>query len=204
MTKVAIIGAGGHTRSSLNLLLTNYREADVCIYDDSFGEDQEERIHSIPVIGNTNMIDLNQSVFLSIGDNSIRKKYFLKFKDQIIKDNLFHKTSLQETNVTFGIANQVYANSYINSEVVIGDNNIINTGVILEHEVMVGNHNHISVGAKVCGRSKIGNECLIGADTVIADRLTICDNVLIGAGTVVVADINEPGTYVGNPAKRIK
>ena len=69
---------------------------------------------------------------------------------------------------------------------------------------MVGNHNHISIGVKICGRSTIGNMCLIGAGAVILDKLSICDNVIIGAGSVVIRDINDAGTYAGNPAKRIK
>jgi acetyltransferase-like isoleucine patch superfamily enzyme len=46
--------------------------------------------------------------------------------------------------------------------------------------------------------------CLIGAGAVILDKLSICDNVIIGAGSVVTRDINDAGTYVGSPAKRVK
>jgi len=34
--------------------------------------------------------------------------------------------------------------------------------------------------------------------------VTVCDDVVIGAGAVVTKDITEPGTYVGNPAKKIR
>jgi UDP-N-acetylbacillosamine N-acetyltransferase len=205
LTKIAIIGAGGHTRSSINLLLNYFDSHDIGIYDDFFVKDsKQEIISSIPLMGNIDDIKLNQGVFLSIGDNSLRKKYFLKFKDQIIKNTIFHSDSLQEKNVKLGISNQIFAHSYINSQVTIGDNNIINTGAILEHELALGNHNHISVGVKICGRSTIGNMCLIGAGAVVVDKISICDNVIIGAGSVVIRDIEDAGTYVGNPAKRIK
>ena len=204
MTKIAIIGCGSHTRSSINLLLNNFKKEDISIYDDSYQESQQEFINSIPLIGIINETDSSQYIFLSIGDNDLRKKYFLKFKNQLINKTLLHSASLQEKDVVFGIANQIFANSYINSQVIIGDNNIINTAAIIEHEVKVGSHNHISVGAKICGRSSIGNLCFIGAGSLISDKLTICDNVIIGAGSVVIHNINESGTYVGNPAKKIK
>ena len=204
MTKVAIIGAGAHTRSSINLLLNYFNSDDIRIYDDSFVKGEQEMISSIPLIGCINDIELEQDVFLSIGNNDLRKKYFLKFKDKIIRNTIFHSDSLQEKDVIYGIANQVFAHSYINSQAVIGDNNIINTGAIIEHEAIVGNHNHISIGAKICGRSAIGNICLIGAGAVVVDKISICDNVIIGAGSVVIRDIKVAGTYVGNPAKRIK
>ena len=204
MTKIAVLGSGGHTRSSINLLLNYFDSRDIGIYDNSFVEDQHEMINSIPLIGSINGIKASQDIFLSIGNNTLRKKYFLKFKNQIIRNTLSHSDSLQEKNITYGISNQIFAHGYINSQVVIGDNNIINTGAIIEHEVAIGNHNHISIGVKICGRSTIGNMCLIGAGAVILDKLSICDNVIIGAGAVVIQDIYEAGTYVGNPAKRIK
>ena len=204
LTKIAIVGSGSHTRSSINLLLNYFDSDDICIYDNSFVKDKQEIINSIPLIGSINDIGLEQDIFLSIGDNNLRKKYFLKFKNKIIRNTISHSDSLQEKDVIFGIANQVFAHSYINSQVVIGDNNIINTGAIIEHEAVVGNHNHISIGVKICGRSTIGNMCLIGAGAIILDKLSICDNVIIGAGSVVIRDINDAGTYAGNPAKRIK
>ena len=205
MSKIAVIGAGGHTRSSINLLLNYFDSNDIGIYDNYFSkENRQEIINSIPLIGNIDDIKLDQGVFLSVGDNSLRKKYFLKFKDQIIKKTIFHGDSLQEKYVTFGASNQIFAYSYISSQVIIGDNNIINTGAIIEHETVLGNHNHIAVGAKICGRSAVGNMCLIGAGAIVVDKISICDNAIIGAGSVVIQDIKDAGTYVGNPAKRIK
>ena len=204
MSKIAIVGSGGHVRSSTNLLLKYFDNDDMFIYDDSFIEGKQEMVNLIPLMGNINDIKLDRSVFLSIGDNNLRKKYFLRFQNQIIRKNLFHDSSLQEKGVIFGVSNQVYAHSYINSQVKIGDNNIINTGVIIEHESIIGDHNHLSIGVKICGRSAIGNMCTIGAGAVILDQLSICDNVIIGAGSVVIRDVKNAGTYVGSPLKRIK
>ena len=204
MTKVAIIGSGGHTRSSINLLLNYYNISEIQIYDNSFLSSKNEAIQSVPVVGQINDIRSDQEIFLSIGDNNDRNKYFVEFKDKIIKKTLFHRLALCEKNVLFGIANQVFANSYINSDVTIGDNNIINSGAIIEHEVTLGNHNHIAIGTKISGRCNIGNNCFIGAGSIIRDKLSICDEVIIGAGSIVVKDINHSGTYVGNPAKKIK
>jgi len=33
--------------------------------------------------------------------------------------------------------------------------------------------------------------------------VSICDDVVIGAGAVVTKDITEPGTYVGNPTRKL-
>ena len=48
----------------------------------------------------------------------------------------------------------------------------------------------------------IGNRVSIGTNATIMP-VNICDDVGIGAGSVVTKDITEPGTYAGNPARRM-
>jgi len=204
MKTIAIIGAGSHTRSSINILTSHYNKCNFKIYDDSFNVNDDEYIHNIKVFGMVKDIENNANIFLSVGNNKQRKKYFNEFKNNIIEENLFHEISFCENNIKLGISNQIYANAYINSYVNIGDNNIINTSSILEHEVTIGSHNHVSVGAKLCGRVLIGDNCMIGANSVVIDKVRICDNVIIGAGSVVIKDIIESGVYVGNPIRKIK
>jgi acetyltransferase-like isoleucine patch superfamily enzyme len=50
--------------------------------------------------------------------------------------------------------------------------------------------------------TKIGNHVSIGSNATILP-VSICDHVVIGAGAVVTKNIEEPGIYAGNPAKRI-
>jgi acetyltransferase-like isoleucine patch superfamily enzyme len=42
----------------------------------------------------------------------------------------------------------------------------------------------------------------IGSNVTILP-VSICADVIIGAGGVVTRDITEPGTYAGNPARRM-
>jgi len=205
MKYISIIGAGGHTRSSINMLKQYYVGMSFLIYDDKYNNQIEEHIDDIKVVGIVSEVDATeQSVFLSVGDNNKRKEYFDLFNKMVIKENLIHSSCYQERNICMGVANQIFANVYINSYVEIGDNNIINTSAILEHEVNIGNHNHISIGSKLCGRTNVGDRCFIGAGAIIVDKINICNDVIIGAGCVVIKDITESGTYVGNPARKIK
>lgn len=204
MNQIFILGAGGHTRSSINLLKQRFSDFSFFIFDDSFNDKTEESIHNIKVSGHILDIKDEGFVFLSIGDNKVREKYFIDFEERLITENLFHASAIVEKYLKIGKANQIYANAYINSYVEIGDNNIINSAAILEHEVKIGNHNHISVGAKLCGRVKISDRCFIGSGAVVIDKIHICDDVVIGAGAVVIHSITESGTYVGNPARKIR
>jgi len=201
--EIAIIGAGGHVRSVLSLLKhTEYNI--IGIYDNSYLEDKDELINSIPVKGGIDSIPSNYDIILSVGNNHERSRLFHTFSDKILKKNIIHDLAFIEDHVKMGKANQVLANSYLNANVIIGDNNIINTSATIEHEVKIGSHNHISVNTTICGRVTIGDSCFIGAGSVVIDKLNICSDVTVGAGSVVIRNIYEPGVYVGNPLRRIK
>ena len=43
----------------------------------------------------------------------------------------------------------------------------------------------------------------IGSNAVILPGVKIPDNTIVGAGSVVIRSIKQPGTYFGNPAKKI-
>jgi sugar O-acyltransferase (sialic acid O-acetyltransferase NeuD family) len=86
----------------------------------------------------------------------------------------------------------------------IGDNTIVNNKALIEHETIIGKHCHISTGAIVNGGVQILDGCFVGSGAIIAEGILVTHNVVIGAGTVVIENITEAGTYVGNPARKIK
>lgn len=202
MKKIAIIGAGGHTRSLINVLeLNNFKIEGV--YDDAFDSSKKELINGYLLRGCVDNVPRNAQLILSIGDNTKRKELFAFFGKQIYKKSLIHPSSILEKKVLLGSSNQILAKVYINSHAKLGDNNIINTSAIIEHEVSIGSHNHLAVGVILCGRVQIGNCCFIGAGAVLVDKISICDNVTVGANSTVIRDIIKPGIYVGSPARRI-
>jgi acetyltransferase-like isoleucine patch superfamily enzyme len=52
-------------------------------------------------------------------------------------------------------------------------------------------------------QTKVGNNVSIGSNATILP-VSICDNAIIGAGAVITKNIDEPGVYIGNPAKVLK
>ncbi|MEX2359676.1 MAG: acyltransferase [Gammaproteobacteria bacterium] len=51
--------------------------------------------------------------------------------------------------------------------------------------------------------TKVGSRVSIGTNATVLP-VTICDDVVIGAGAVVTRNITEPGTYAGNPARKLR
>lgn len=103
-----------------------------------------------------------------------------------------------------GRGSVILHHSTINTNAHIGSNCIINTAANIEHSVAIGDFTHVSTGVMVNGDCIIGKRCFIGSGSVIANGVHICDDVIIGCGAIVIKNITEPGTYVGNPARKIK
>lgn len=74
----------------------------------------------------------------------------------------------------------------------------------MNHDNVIGDYSHISVGAHTSGTVSMGKRCWLGIGAVVSNIISICDDCMIGAGTVVVKDIEESGTCLGVPAKRMK
>ena len=198
---VYILGAGGHTRSLVALMnrATQYKIRG--IYDPSPLHIDNEMILGIPVFSLQTPPSQGRRYVISSGLPQTRKKLFTFHGDSVVQENLIDPSVLILSAIKLGAANHIFAGVVVTTQVEIGDNNLINTGCIIEHECSLGSHNHISIGSKICGRVKIGSNCFIGAGATIINNISICDDVVVGAGAVVTADIKEPGTWIGIPAK---
>lgn len=109
-------------------------------------------------------------------------------------------TEIQK-NVRIGKKTKIQSHSFICELVTIGDNCFIGHSVVFINDTFKD-------GAPAQGNKEKWRQTIIGDRVSIGSNATIlpvfiCDDVVIGAGSVVTKDILEPGTYAGNPAKRI-
>lgn len=67
-------------------------------------------------------------------------------------------------------------------------------------------YQNCSIGSKKAGEGypTIGNNVELCSNSVLIGNINVCDNVVIGAHSLVIKSILEPGTYAGNPIKKIK
>lgn len=211
MKDIVIIGAGGHAKVILDILLKrkellNEKINILGFLDDNFKNLDKKEIFGFPILGNISLIEKlkEESYFvIAIGDNLTRKKISQKY--QTIKLlNIIHPSSIIGINVQIGKGTVVMANTTINSFTIIKENVIINTGAIIEHDNVIESYVHISPGVILCGGVKVEENSWIGAGSIIKPNIKIGKNVIIGAGTVVIGDIEDNCTVVGNPAKVIK
>jgi len=123
--------------------------------------------------------------------------------DCVLDDNVFVGPFVEiQKGVKVGQNTKVQSHSFICELVTIGE------GCFIGHSVMFINDLFSNSGPAQGDQSLwrptiIGNHVSIGSNATILP-VKICNHVLIGAGSVVTKNIVEPGTYAGNPAKKIK
>ena len=196
-----IIGYSGHSFGCIEVAIK--QEYSIVGYHDI--SEKFNNPYNLNYLGNEDTIDSNNKVFITIGNNSIRRKIY----DKLRSDNIFLNTILIHANTIISKSSLIEEQTFIsagviiNPQVKIGVGCIINTGAIIEHDCSIGQFTHIAPGAVLAGNVSIGSGCLIGANAVIKQGVNLGDNVIIGAGAVVLKDVNSNTTFVGNPAKQI-
>lgn len=211
MKEIIIIGAGGHAKVIIDIILQrkkffNDKLVVKGILDDIFCEYEEKKIFGIPIIGKIDKIlelPNNTYYIIAIGNNSIRKKIFQKYNGREYA-TLIHPKAVIAEEVTIGEGTVIMAGAIVNSHTRIGKHCILNTGSIVEHDNFIEDYVHISPGAVLCGGISVEEGTWIGANVVITHGMKIGKEVIIGAGAVVIKNIDNKNIVAGNPAKMIK
>lgn len=106
-----------------------------------------------------------------------------------------------QKDVRIGARSRVQSHSFICELVRIGNDCFIGHGVMFINDTF--SEGGPSRGHRELWRqTRIGNHVSIGSNATILP-VDICDDVVIGAGAVITKHITEPGTYAGNPARRL-
>ena len=107
-----------------------------------------------------------------------------------------------QRNVTIGRRCRIQSHAFVCELVTIGDDCFIGHGVMFVNDLF-------RTGGPARGdrsqwrATQIGSEVSIGSNATILP-VQISDRVVIGAGAVVTRDLQQPGVYVGNPARLVR
>jgi len=201
--KIAIIGAGGHSREVTQALRQmGFKTNDLSYYvDRAFLDDESEKdILDIAFLGRTEMAE---EIVIAVGESRLREKFAFQLSPDLPYFQLIHPLASVGEDVSLGLGAQVMQFCVITSNVTIGDFAIINIHTGIGHDCIVGDYFTASPRSNLTSRNVVGHHVFLGTGAFVLPGVSICDDVIIGAGAVVNRDITEPGTYVGMPARKI-
>lgn len=198
--ELTLIGGGGHCCSLLQMIpsVINVR---------GYTDVKPVEGMTIEYLGTDEGIDsewVHIAVALGTNDSlSARRKLIDRLTPGHKFLTLIASTATCVNPTELGAGSAVMHGSIINGAK-IGKHCIINSGAIIEHGVTLGENCFIGPGATICGGVEVGSDVIIGANATIRNGIKICSGAIIGMAATVVSDILSPGTYAGNPARRMQ
>jgi len=202
--KLLIIGASGHGKVIADIALKMNKWETIHFLDDN---ENIKQSMNIEVIGTTKEVTKyinDYDIIVGIGDSFIRESIQGKLEEiGASVPILIHPKAIIAKEVEIGTGTVIMAGAIINCCTKIGKGCIINTGATVDHDNVIEDYVHISPGANLAGNVTVGKRTWIGIGSVVSNNVCIISDCKIGAGAVVVKDINEVGTYVGVPVRKL-
>ncbi len=200
LPRLILLGASGHGRVIADIAwLMGYR--DIVFLDD---DPSLTTCGDWPVLGPLDSASsMEGHLFISIG-NVVTRRRLAQANAGRDFPVLIHPRATVARDVKLGAGTVVMAGAVINPGASLGCFCIVNTCSSIDHDCLVGDYVHVSVGARLCGTVTVGDGTWVAPGAVIRNNTHVCGGCLIGLGAVVIRDIDEPGTYVGVPACRLR
>ena len=188
----ALIGNGGHAREVM---------AQMGIKLVRFVDDQYMDNDTLPL----SELDINKyEVMVAIADSKDRYETTQRLPNGTKFFKFIHSTALVMEDVEIGEGSFIGANSILTTNIKIGKHAILNRGNHIGHDCVIGDFFSAMPGSVVSGNVRIYDCVYLGNNSSIKEKLSIHSLTTIGMNGAVVKHIEEPGTYVGVPVKKIK
>jgi UDP-3-O-[3-hydroxymyristoyl] glucosamine N-acyltransferase len=181
--KKAIIGAGGFARE-VYWSLTLIERVTVKFFVDDFYYNEGD-----PLILPLSKFDPTEyEVIVAIGDPRTRFDIVQKLpKETKYFTHINSSVQILDPNVRIGEGSIICAGTIITTNVKLGKHTHLNLQTTIGHDCEIGNYFTTAPGAKVSGNCKIYIHSLV----------------TIGSNAAVVKNIEESGTYIGVPVKKL-
>ena len=209
MKPLLLVGGGGHCKSCIDVI---EQEGKYCIEGiiDSKEKIGEAVLNYQVIAGDDSLAHYIKKGFtflVTVGQIktcNVRKRLFIELKNRnAALATIISPLARVSQYAQIGVGTIVMHGVVINAGALIEENVILNTNCLVEHDAVVGSNVHISTHAVLNGHVVIGEECFVGSNSTISNNVNVVGRTIIGAGSVVVSDVTIPGSYVGNPAKRL-
>ncbi len=203
MTKLAIVGAGGHGKVVADAAFATGQWSEIVFFDDS--EPAKSDCLGFPVVGRFEQLlaaNCKPDVIVAIGNNRARLE-----KVQLLESlgfevvTIIHPLAAISPFAKVCAGTVIFSGAIVNPAAHIGKAVIVNTQAVVEHDCAIADGVHISPAAALAGAVVVGARSWIGIGSTIIHQIKIGSDVMVGAGAVVNRDLPDNVTAVGVPVR---
>lgn len=211
---VIVLGAGGHAKVVVNLLLALGRTVVVAV--EPAPPATKRRILGVPVEGGDDVVFGHDpaTVELALGIGvptkepieglAARRAEAARFETRgYVFPPLVHPAAVIGAECSIGAGAQIMAGVVLQPCCVIAPFAIVNTGGRVDHDSIVGEGSHIAPGVTLGGGVRIGNQTLVGIGATILQGITVGSHSTIAGGAMVIEDVGHRECRTGVPARRL-
>lgn len=207
MTRLILLGAGGHARVLVDALSLTGRS--VTGYVAPSAERTHPGLAALHHLGGDEALDgmRPDAVVLvngigSTGNIGPRRQAFERARALGFRfETVIHPHAVVAADVVLGEGAQIMAGVVLQPGVEIGANAIVNTGAVLDHDARIGDHVHVAPRACLAGAVVVEPLCHVGAGATVIQNIRIGAAAIVGAGAVVVHNVPTATMVIGCPAR---
>jgi sugar O-acyltransferase (sialic acid O-acetyltransferase NeuD family) len=198
--KRGIIGAGGFGREIYESLSIDEKNNTIFFVNDEWWDGKDEKI--LPL----SRLDINEyELIIAIADGVAREKIVNDLPKETKYYTYIHPSvQIHGNDVEIGEGSIICAGTILTTNIKIGKHSHLNLITTIGHDNVIGDYFTTAPGVQISGNCFIGDRVYFGTRSCNRQKTKICDDVIIGLNSGVINNINEPGVYVGTPAKKIK
>ena len=195
--KRALIGGGGFARE----IKSHIGDPKIkCFVDDEYWKENDDYIFPL-----SKFDPKKYKVIVAIGDPKDRFDMIQRLPKDTKYFKFIHPSAQILGKDTFiGEGSIICAGCILTTNITIGKHAILNRGNHIGHDCVIGDFFSAMPGSVVSGNVRIYDLVYLGNNSTIKEKLSIHSLTTIGMNGAVVKHIEEPGTYVGVPVKKLK
>lgn len=208
MSKLLILGAGGHGKVVAECALSLGSYTDIAFLDDEkvIGE---LILRCCPVVGTfndaANFTPEFSEAFVALGNNRSRVELIKYLKTIGYKiPSLIHSAAYVSKFALIESGTVIMAGAVVNADAHIGVGGIINTGASVDHDCVLGMGVHLSPGARLGGTVTVGDYTWICMGASVVNNVCVGDGAVVAAGAAVIRDVGDGALVAGVPARERK
>lgn len=207
MTRLAILGAGGHAADVLSVAEVVLPPAtSVILGDDGEGRTHSFRSQPLEVMRIEEALRTADEFVVAVGYPAPRMQLVSKATrvGKSPASPLVHPSVERHGSVDIGLGSVVMGLTWLSPAVTVGDHAYLGYSVKIGHDTRIGRAASVMPGAFVAGDAWIGDGALVGANAAVLQGVRIGNGSIVGAGAVVTKSVPDGCTAVGAPAQLVE
>jgi len=206
--KLFIVGAGNLGReleSWLSLIPPDQSDWKIQGYLCDYPDDLNGFPTDYKILGSIDEFPLNTEdyILLALSNTNDKKHVFNRLQGRAQIFSFIFPNVIVGKFSKIGTGCIIFPGTIISNNVSIGDFVTIGCGSQIGHDSVIGQFSSLMASVDIGGKCILEEGVFMGTNSTCLPKKKICADSYIGSGSIVVRNINQIGTYFGNPAIKI-